>query len=259
MFRALVQRVTQPSNKSFSSCVNPLKHRPSSDAAADAADAAAIVGLLHTKDPDTALSNSLIVPRPSLIDVLLGNSSADIPAGLLLSLARWAGPSLSSSQLASFVDLLSLRRSFHSAWFLLLPHSPGPHLIPSFSSLIRRYARAAMPHAAIRTFNYSLRSTEDSGDLFLVLLDALCKEGHVRFASDLFSDKRSSGVWAPSAPFYNVLLHGWFRTRKLRKAERLWDEMRRDGVPPTVVTYGTLIEGFCSMRRPDRALVLLTR
>lgn len=253
VFPVIVHRVTLFSkNKPFSTCPSILLPN-------DAADAAAIAAiLLRATDADAALANSPVTPRPSLIDALLRDSSAELSAGPLLSLARWAGPSLSSSQLASFVDLLSLRRSFHSAWSLLLPHPPGPHLIPSFSSLIRRYSRAAMPHAAFRTFNYSLRSTADSDDLFLVLLDALCKEGHVRSASDLFTDKKTSSVgWAPSASFYNVLLHGWFRARKLRKAERLWEEMRRDGVPPTVVTYGTLIEGLCRMRRPDQALVLL--
>ncbi|KAM0932617.1 putative tetratricopeptide-like helical domain superfamily [Dioscorea sansibarensis] len=255
MFTAIVHRAAPVLKKiPFSTCATTLVHCPSPD---DAADAAAIAALLRASNADAALANSPVTPRPSLIDALIRDSSAELSAGPLLSLARWAGPSLSSSQLASFVDLLSLRRSFHSAWSLLLPHPPGPHLIPSFSSLIRRYSRAAMPHAALRTYNYALQSTADSDDLFLVLLDALCKEGHVRSASDLFTNKRSSGGWAPSAPFYNVLLHGWFRARKLRKAERLWEEMRGDGVPPTIVTYGILIEGLCRMRRPDQALSLL--
>ena len=126
------------------------------------------------------------------------------------------------------------------------------------------YILVGMPQSAIRTFEFASGSTRvvSSGSdisLFEILLDSLCKEGHVRAASDYFDRKRKlDSSWIPSVRVYNILLNGWFRSRKLKHAERLWMEMKRDNVRPTVVTYGTLVEGYCRMCRAERAMELMS-
>ncbi|KAJ1689844.1 hypothetical protein LUZ63_013999 [Rhynchospora breviuscula] len=222
-----------------------------------------ILHLLHTTPPShlsSSLSNSHILPTPSLISSLLPSLSS-LPPSSLLSFSLWARPVLSASLLTSFVDLLSRHHSFHSAWTLLLS-SPSP--LVSFAPLFRRYARANLPSSAVRTLRFIHSHPESISALELtesieldpihLFVDALCKEGHARYAAEFVSVKKRTDNWVPSVQIYNSLLHGWFRLRQRKKAERLWDEMCSSGVEPTVVTYGILIEGLCRMRRPELAL-----
>ncbi|KAG1346231.1 pentatricopeptide repeat-containing protein, mitochondrial [Cocos nucifera] len=232
---------------------------PVTDAGVTSEDSATISQLLLTTAPDaldSSLLRSSVVPSPHLLQCL---PLSGLHPTSLLALSRWARP-----HLVSLVDLLARSRAFDAAWFVLLDAVPAP--FPAFAALFRRYARAGMPAAAIRTFDYVRRHPEavapsegDQGDAFELLIDALCKEGHTGAASELVGRRREAEPpgWAPSVRVHNILLHGWFRTRRLRKAEKVWDEMRREGVQPTVVTYGTLIEGLCRMRRPDQANALL--
>lgn len=120
-----------------------------------------------------------------------------------------------------------------------------------------------MPEPAIRTFEYArnLKSFMDSDSemrLFEILLDSLCKEGSVTAASEyLHHQKKMYSSWVPSVRIYNIMLNGWFRSRKLKHAEKFWEEMKRGNVRPTVVTYGTLVEGYCRMRRVEKAFELV--
>ncbi|KAI3996205.1 hypothetical protein MKX01_022699 [Papaver californicum] len=125
----------------------------------------------------------------------------------------------------------------------ILPHfdsSPEPFLYlykwavkqPSFDPdtfaiLMKGYARAGMTSTAIRTFEIvneldSSHYTFSLSSLFETLLDSLCKEGHVRIASGYCVKRRESEPGCvPSVGVYNVLLDGWFRSGKLKHAERL--------------------------------------
>ncbi|KAI3982748.1 hypothetical protein MKX01_010231, partial [Papaver californicum] len=134
----------------------------------------------------------------------------------------------------------------------------------TFAILIKGYTRAGMTSTAIRTFEIaneldSSHYTFSLSSLFETLLDSLCKEGHVRIASGYCVKRRESEPgWVPSLGVYNVLLDGWFRSGKLKHAERLWEDMKRENVAPDVVTYGTLVEGYCRLRRIDRAMELFS-
>ncbi|KAJ6839546.1 putative pentatricopeptide repeat-containing protein, mitochondrial [Iris pallida] len=153
--------------------------------------------------------------------------------------------------LPSAVDSLCRSGSFDSAWSLLLSSLPAP--LPAFSVLFRRYSRRNMPTSAIRSFSFLLRnpnsfvSTDDEPPPLDLLLDALCKEGHVKAASAYASSL------SLSLRSHNILLHGWLRVRRLDKAQKLFDQMPQR----SVVTYGTLIEGLSRARRPNDALSLL--
>ncbi|CAN4099868.1 unnamed protein product [Withania somnifera] len=164
----------------------------------------------------------------------------------------------------AMVNALGKEREFDSAWNLILDRlnfTERPNL-DTFAIMIRRYARAGMILPAVRTCEFaSTLEMHESGledKLFEILLDSLCKEGHVREASEyLYRRKGQDSNWLPSIRVYNILLNGWFRSRKLKKAERLWAEMKKEGVKPSVVTYGTLVEGLCRMRRVEMALELI--
>ncbi|POO04107.1 Pentatricopeptide repeat [Trema orientale] len=240
-------------------------------------DFAAISGLLTNPTISSGLSlhaaldRTGIEPGPSLLQAVFDHF--DSSPKLLHSLFLWAEkkPAFrpSAELFGSVVNVLAKSREFDSAWSLILDRigkEDEPTLVSedTFVIMIRRYARAGMPQSAIRTFEFASSSTTfiRSGSeisLLEILLDSLCKEGHVRAASDYFDLKRKlDSSWIPSIRVYNILLNGWFRLRKLKRAERLWMEMKKENVRPTVVTYGTLVEGYCRMRRAERAIELVT-
>lgn len=162
------------------------------------------------------------------------------------------------------VNALGKEREFDSAWNLILDRlnsAERPNL-DTFAIMIRRYARAGMLLPAVRTYEFSsnleIHALGLEDNLFEILLDSLCKEGLIREASDYFYRRKGQDSnWSPSIRVYNILLNGWFRSRKLKKAERLWTEMKKEGIKPSVVTYGTLVEGLCRMRRVEMAIELI--
>ncbi|GMI89177.1 suppressor of the ABAR overexpressor 1 [Hibiscus trionum] len=220
----------------------------------------------------SALEKSGVDPDPALLQAMFQHfdSSPRLLHGLFLWAEKKPGFESSATLFDSMVNILGKARNFEDAWSLVLDRigddgREGSNLVSvnTFVILIRRYARAGMTQAAIRTFEFAssldqICSSDEKSNLFEIMLDSLCKEGHVRVASEYFTRKKETDLcWAPSIKVYNILLNGWFRSRKLKHAERLWLDMKKNGVPPSVVTYGTLIEGYCTMRRVERAVDLV--
>lgn len=133
----------------------------------------------------------------------------------------------------------------------------------TFAILIRRYARAGLPSPAVRCLELSyclnlIQSPNSGLNLFEILLDSFCKEGLVLEATEYFDKKRGRDPgWIPSIIVYNSLLAGGFRSRKLDLVNWLLDEMKKDKVKHNVVTYATLVEGFCWMSQIVVAIELV--
>ncbi|KAF8703448.1 hypothetical protein HU200_032254 [Digitaria exilis] len=243
---------------------------PSDSASASAsASAATVLSILHGAEPDRLLPAASIAPTPTILQHLRP-ALPTVPNLAIPALACWAGA-------ANTVSLLVSCGLFATAWrFLLLQSPPSPSLpLSAFASLLRRYARLGRTTAAIRAFHFLHRHPDrytvvDDGNVkdgsssttevcpLILAVDALCKEGHPRAATQLVEQlRREDPDWAPDVRTYNVLLNGWSRARRLDKVEKLWVAMRHAGVQPTVFTYGTLIDAHCVMRRPDQAMELL--
>ncbi|XP_038900116.1 pentatricopeptide repeat-containing protein At5g11310, mitochondrial-like [Benincasa hispida] len=238
-------------------------------------DLSTISGILsdHGVRPGAELEDALdrtgIVPSSSLLEAVFDHfdSSPKFLHSLFLWAAKKPGFCPSAVLFNRLINVLAKSREFDSTWSLIISRLRGdekPSLVSVdvFVILIRRYARAGMLQPAIRTFEFACNletiSGTNSEGLFEILLDSLCKEGHVRVASEYFNRKREmDSSFGLSIRAYNILLNGWFRSRKLKHAERLWFEMKKNKISPTVVTYGTLIEGYCRMHRVERAIELV--
>ncbi|CAM8892331.1 unnamed protein product [Rhodiola kirilowii] len=221
---------------------------------------------------EAALEEIRINPSNSLLEAVFG--CFDSSPKPLLTMFLWAekqpGFRPSSKLFNTVVNVVCKARDFDSAWMLVLKYLDGDeqqqHELVSadtFAIMIRRYCRAGVAKSAIRTYQFActvghLSNLESSSNLFEVLLGALCKEGLVKAASEYYKKRRAvEATWVPSIRVYNILLYGWFRSRKLKHAERLWAEIKEEGVKPNVVTYGTLVEGYCRMRRVEIAIELV--
>ncbi|KAK7260846.1 hypothetical protein RIF29_27144 [Crotalaria pallida] len=259
---------------------NPIPHNPNPIQEPDSnfsTDQFSLISNLFT-DPSVSpgpvlhaeLDRSGIEPGPPLLHAVFERFGSS--PKLLHSLFLWAekrpGFILDPKLFDSMVNVLAKSREFHSAWNLVRDHiddNDDERLVSvgTFAILIRRYARAGISQPAIRTFefarnNTSILDSDSEMSLFGILLDSLCKEGSVREASNYFHQrKKTESSWVPSIRIYNILLNGWFRSRKLKQGERLWEEMKEENVRPSVVTYGTLVEGYCRMRRVEKALEMV--
>ncbi|XP_022940385.1 pentatricopeptide repeat-containing protein At5g11310, mitochondrial [Cucurbita moschata] len=246
-----------------------------SDASYAQNDFSTISGILSDRGvrPGAAFEDALdrtgIVPSSSLLEAVFDHfdSSPKLLYPLFLWAAKKPGFCPSPALFNCTINVLAKSRAFDSAWSLIIRRLRGDGesslvSVDVFVILIRRYTRAGMVQPAIRTFEFARNletiSGTNSESLFEILLDSLCKEGHVRVASEYFNRKRELDLnFEPSIRAYNILLNGWFRSRKLKHAERLWFEMKKNKISPTVVTYGTLVEGYCRMRRVEIAIELV--
>ncbi|XP_073050944.1 uncharacterized protein [Primulina eburnea] len=268
-FSIPIRPLPPPSNPSHPPLTPQYHQNPSSS------DFARISSLLSNPSihPGPALEEALTASRINwrpnlLLDIFNHFDSSPKP---LFTLFQWAKKQpdyqFSNPVFNAMINSLGKGREFDSAWRLILDQVDGDARerpdFDTFAIMIRRHARSGNPFGAIRAFKYASTlgiscQLNSENNLLEILLDSLCKEGQVRVASEYIDKyKVENPSWSPSIRVYNMLLNGWFRLRKLKHAERLWEHMKKENIKPTVVSYGTLIEGLCRMRRPDMALNLI--
>ncbi|KAK8595737.1 hypothetical protein V6N13_000429 [Hibiscus sabdariffa] len=220
---------------------------------------------------ESALDQTGVDPDSGLVQAIFKHF--DSSPKLLRDLFLWAekkpGFESSAPLFDSMINVLGKAREFEDAWSLVLDRigdgKKDSTLVSdnTFAILIRRYARAGMPKPAIRTFDFAcsldqICNSDLKTNLFVIMLDSLCKEGDVRVAFECFFRRKETDLgWVPSSKAYNILLNGWFLSRNLECAEGFWLDMKKAGISPSVVTYGILIEGYCMMHHVDRAMELI--
>ncbi|KAI4337368.1 hypothetical protein L6164_015795 [Bauhinia variegata] len=189
---------------------------------------------------ETALDGAGIEPGSTLLQAIFDHfdSSPNSLYSLLLWAEKQAGYRPSMLLFNSMINVLAKSREFDSAWTLLLNRMDSDKEVSlvsadTFAIMIRRYAGAGKPQPAIRTFEFarnlkSILDFDSEMSLFEIMLDSLCKEGSVRAASEYFLQrKKIDPRWVPSTQVYNIILNGWFRSRKLKQADRFWATMRK--------------------------------
>ncbi|XP_011082772.1 putative pentatricopeptide repeat-containing protein At1g53330 [Sesamum indicum] len=127
-----------------------------------------------------------------------------------------------------------------------------------FCNIITYYGRARLPHKALQVFDEipscrCQRTIKSVNTLLNSLL--MCREFDK--IKEVFS---GIGKYAsPDACTYNILINAWCMRSDLERAWKVFDEMRRRGVEPNVVTFGTLIKGLCAISKLDVAFSLKRR
>lgn len=210
-------------------------------------------------DMESALDNSGVKIYPQLMEKLL--ERAEYSWKPMLSCFSWAanqsGFMHTTNSFNLMINMMTKMREFDSAW-VLVGHMREQGLITSqtFAILMRRYARAGMPEAAVRTFDLmDYFGCKADSDAFHILLDALCKEDKAHPATVFFEQRKSGFESTPVT--YNILINGWCRLRRVAKAHKLFDQMVGDRILPSVVSYTTLIDGYCRAGSLEDALKLL--
>ncbi|XP_039127980.1 pentatricopeptide repeat-containing protein At1g20300, mitochondrial [Dioscorea cayenensis subsp. rotundata] len=156
------------------------------------------------------------------------------------------------------LDFAAKLRHFHISWhFLDLLHSHSiPIPLSAFSSLIRRYIRASLPDAAISAFlripSYNLQPTPST---FSLLISFLSKGRFASHAQSLFDSLKHK--FPPDVVLYSNLVHAWCRAGRIDEAERVFREMKDNGINPNVYTFTSIIDAMCRAGQIPRAQELL--
>eukprot|EP00408_Alexandrium_pacificum_P060459 CAMPEP_0171168518 /NCGR_PEP_ID=MMETSP0790-20130122/7749_1 /TAXON_ID=2925 /ORGANISM="Alexandrium catenella, Strain OF101" /LENGTH=871 /DNA_ID=CAMNT_0011633355 /DNA_START=116 /DNA_END=2731 /DNA_ORIENTATION=+ len=166
---------------------------------------------------------------------------------------------------------------------------------PMYGSMIKSFGQARdVPHAWALWHDMSARKVQPSAITLGCMMEALVSNGHVEDAWQLLGEtwedegqrhlvntvtyttlikgfaKRPEKVLATYEEMkargiqcntitYNTLLNACAQCRAMHRVTQLLEDMRSASPPvePDVVTYSTLIKGFCASGNLDRALGLL--
>ncbi|KAG2329497.1 hypothetical protein Bca4012_020941 [Brassica carinata] len=146
----------------------------------------------------------------------------------------------------SMVKILGKMRQFGAVWALLEEmKNENQHLIEPelFVVLMRRFASANMAKKAVEVLDEMPKyGIEPDEFVFGSLVDALCKNGYVKDASELLDDMRER--FPPNLRCFTSLLYGWCREGKLIEAKDVLVQMKEAGLEPDVVVFTNLLSGY---------------
>ena len=81
------------------------------------------------------------------------------------------------------------------------------------------------------------------------------KLGELNRAFALLNSMKNSRV-SPNVFVYNVVLNGLCKEKRMRDAEKLFDEMLKRKLVLSLVKYNTLIDGYCKVGQLEGAFGL---
>lgn len=157
----------------------------------------------------------------------------------------------------TMIESLAKIRQYKIAWDLVNSMRSKKMLnIETFCIIMRKYARAQKVDEAIYTFNV-MEKYDMLPNLaaFNGLLSALCKSKNVRKAQEIFDNMKERFV--PESKTYSILIEGWGRDPNLPKAREIFREMVDMGCNPDVVTYGIMVDILCKAGRVDEAVEIV--
>ncbi|KAK7322451.1 hypothetical protein VNO77_25831 [Canavalia gladiata] len=209
--------------------------------------------LLEHHNPFHATESSLQLHGITLTPTLLFHTLLRLKhhSKIALSLFNYSkslpNPPLTLSSYNLLIDIMAKVRQFDVAWQLIVEMDQrNLHPTPStFLTLIRRLICAGLTRQAVRAFDDIDAFSQTTPDDFCVLLDTLCKHGHVKLAVEVFNKNKRSQRFMPNAKMYTVLIYGWCKLGRVQMAQAFLKEMVELGIEPNVFTYNVLLNGVC--------------
>lgn len=143
------------------------------------------------------------------------------------------------------ISSLAKIRQYQLVWELVRRmHHEGVLNIETFSIIIRKYAKAQKVDEALYTFSVIGKfGLTPNLAAFNSLLSAFCKSKNVRKAHEVFNEMRHQ--FKPDVKTYSILLEGWGRAPNLPKMWEVFDEMTEAGFEADIVTYGIMVDALC--------------
>ncbi|XP_027067196.2 pentatricopeptide repeat-containing protein At1g77360, mitochondrial [Coffea arabica] len=157
----------------------------------------------------------------------------------------------------TMIEALAKIRQYQLMWDLVNAMRSKKMLnIETFCIIMRKYARAKKVEEVVYTFNIMKKyDVPPNVAAFNGLLSALCKSKNVRKAQEIFDNMK--GQFVPDSKTYSILLEGWGRAPNLPKAREIYREMVEAGCDPDIVTYGIMVDILCKAGRVDEAVEIV--
>ncbi|KAK9117031.1 hypothetical protein Sjap_015978 [Stephania japonica] len=184
---------------------------------------------------------------PNLVDQILKRLWNHAPKALQFFnlLDRHRSYTHSASSFNHAADIAARLRDYVSLW-ALLNRMRARRLGPTnrtFAIVFERYVAAGKPDRAVKVF-LSMHELGCDRNLcaFNTLLDVLCKSKRVEMAFELFRVFR--GRFRPDVVTYNIIANGWCLIKRTNRALEVLREMVERGLEPTISTYNVVLKGF---------------
>ncbi|KAJ0976971.1 hypothetical protein J5N97_012445 [Dioscorea zingiberensis] len=185
----------------------------------------------------------------NLVDGLLHGFGDDWKSAL--GLFNWAAsrPGYAHSQFACdrVVDMLGRMRQFERMWDFVGEIRGGgcfSFTLGTVAKIMRRLVGAGRWRDAVKVFDdLPSMGFEQDVESMNLLLDALCKDGKVEVAREVFAVLKAQ--ISPNAYTFNILVHGWCKVRRMDEAKWTMQEFEGYGFRPSVITYSTLLKAYC--------------
>ncbi|XP_078443372.1 tetratricopeptide repeat (TPR)-like superfamily protein [Wolffia australiana] len=205
---------------------------------------------------EVALDGSGVWMTPDLAEQVLRRFEN---AGMLAyKFFEWAGKQRNYSHSVkayhTMIGSLAKIRQYQIMWQLVdAMRGRGMLNIETFCVIMRNYARAKKTDEAIYTFNVmDKHGVAPNLAAFNGLLSALCKSKNVRRAQQLFDEM--SHRFAPDSKTFSILIQGWGKEPNLPKARELYGRMIEGECEPDEVTYGIMVDVLAKAGRVEEAV-----
>ncbi|XP_021897026.1 pentatricopeptide repeat-containing protein At3g22670, mitochondrial-like [Carica papaya] len=146
----------------------------------------------------------------------------------------------------AMVDILGKSKEFKLMWELVEEMNRASEYVTldTMTKIMRRLAKAGQYDDAIDVFR-SIQRFGVSRDTMAMnaLMDLLVKEKSVEHARKVLVEFKD--CIPCNSHTYNVLIFGYCICRKSEEAQKIMDEMKKDGHYPDVISYTSLIEAYC--------------
>lgn len=124
----------------------------------------------------------------------------------------------------------------------------------SFNILIRGFCKNLMVDEGFRFFQ-EMSKFECEADVitFNTLVDGLCRAGKVKIARNVLKGmQKKSSKLSPNVVTYTTLIRGYCMNQETDEALDVFNEMVASGLKPNVITYNTLIQGLCESKKLNK-------
>jgi pentatricopeptide repeat protein len=148
------------------------------------------------------------------------------------------------------VDILGRSRMFDLMWEVVEEMNKLENYITltTMSKVLRRLAKDRGYEESIDAFKRIEHfGVKKDVTALNVLIDALVKDNNIEIAQQTYLEFKNQ--IAPNLQTFNILLHGWYKTKQLDKAELTIEEMKEYGFSPDVVSYTSLVDFYCHDKR----------
>ncbi|ESR33751.1 hypothetical protein CICLE_v10006965mg, partial [Citrus x clementina] len=147
----------------------------------------------------------------------------------------------------TMVDVLGKSKKFCLMWELVKEMDElnnGYVSLATMSTIMRRLVRGGRYDDAVEAFRGMKKyGVEKDTRALSVLMDTLVKGNSVEHAYKVFLEFKD--CIPLSSQIFNILIHGWCKTRKVDDAQKAMKEMFQQGFSPDVVSYTCFIEHYC--------------